>query len=86
MNLAWLPSSSGSPSKGSSLFYRANRELYQVLQDHVPYLHATIKAPDMLACLGVRSEVTAPMLLEVLTSWAQQPGFATSLQHMTQVQ
>ncbi len=84
-NFAWLPSTNGTLSQGCSLYYKANREMYKVLLDHVPYLHANIKSPDMLATLGVRSAVTTSTLLSLLKEWSQQGTFVTSLQHMTQV-
>ena len=83
--LAWLPSSSGTLSKGSNLYNWASREVTQFLQGHVMYLHANIKAADMLTWLGVKSTVTATSLLSVLKDWSQQDSFTTSLLHMTSI-
>ena len=84
-NLAWLPSSSGTLSKGSHLHNSASREVTQLLQGHVLYLHANIKAADMLTWLRVKSTVTATSLLSVLKDWSQKDSFTTSLLHMTSI-
>lgn len=84
-NLAWLPSSNGTLSKGPHLHNSASREVTQFLQGHVLYLHANIKAADMLTWLGVKSTVTATSLLSVLKDWSQQDSFTTSLLHMTSI-
>ena len=49
------------------------------------YLHANIKAADMLSWLGIKSSVTAVSLLSVMREWSQQESFTTSLQHMTAI-
>ena len=83
--LAWLPSSEGSLTKGCDLCNAASAEVTQLLQRHVLYLHANIKNADMLSWLGIRSQVTASSLLTALKQWSQQDSFNTNLLHMSQV-
>ena len=84
-NLAWLPSSNHTLSKGCHLHNQASTEVTHFLQGHVHYLHANIKTAEMLTWLGITSTVTANNLLSVLKEWSQQDSFTTSLLHMTSV-
>lgn len=85
VDLAWLPSSKGTLSKSCHLYSRASKDVCQLLQDHVLYLDANIKAADMMTFLGIRSTVTATSLLSVLREWSQQDSFTSSLLHMTSI-
>ena len=85
-SLAWLPSTTGKPAQGCSLFAQGVPEVQNILGDHAPYLDASVK-PDspLLQHLGVQSSVRLSATLTALKEWSRQPRFETDLAHMIRV-
>ena len=79
---AWLPSSVGGVQPPSALFY-PDSQILALLGENVSYLACPVKDPNFLIALGVTTEVTWRDVLRMLSSWAQQSLFKTSVEQMT---
>ena len=81
---AWLPSSLGGVQPPSALFY-PDSQILALLGEHVSYLACSVKDPNCLTALGITTEVTWSDVLRMLSSWAQQASFKTSIEQMTRI-
>ena len=81
---AWLPSSQGGVQPPSALFY-PDSQILTLLGEHVPYLACPVKDPNFLTALQVTTQVTWRNMLRMLSCWAQQASFHTSIEQMTHV-
>ena len=81
---AWLPSSLGGVQPPSALFY-PDSQILALLGEHVAYLACPVKDPNFLTALGITTEVTWSDVLRMLSSWAQQASFKTSIEQMTRI-
>ena len=82
LSTAWLPSSLGAVQPPSALFY-PDSHILSLLGEHVPYLACPVKDPSLLKALKVITEVTWRDVLRMLSTWAQQASFKTSLEQMS---
>ena len=81
---AWLPSSLGGVQAPSALFY-PDSHILALLGEHVSYLACPVKDPAFLSALGVTTEVTWRDVLRMLSAWAQQASFKTSVEQMNRI-
>ena len=81
---AWLPSSQGGVQPPSALFY-PDSQILTLLGEHVPYLACPVKDPNFLTALQVTTQVTWRNMLRMLSCWAQQASFHTSIEQMAHV-
>ena len=91
----WLPSSPDDTSgskvlyKGSKLFDRNSGKVQKLLHAFVPYVDATLRSPDFIKHLGIRTDITREEVMEYLLQWSEGScdvgGFRTSINHMYQV-
>lgn len=81
---AWLPSSLGGVQPPSALFY-PDSQILALLGEHVSYLACPVKDPNFLTALGITMEVTWSQVLRMLSCWAQQDLFKTSIEQMTRI-
>ena len=81
---AWLPSSLGGVQPPSALFY-PDSQILALLGEHVSYLACPVKDPNFLTALGVTTKVTWRNVLRMLSCWAQQSFFKTSVEQMTRI-
>ena len=82
--IAWLPSSLDGVQAPLTLFY-PDSQILALLGEHVSYLACPVKDPNFLAALGVATEVTWSDVLRMLSCWAQQASFKTSIEQMTRI-
>lgn len=83
---AWLPGTDGGLHRPAEMWADrgGSSELQLMLGEHVAFPALPLPA-ELIATLGLQTQPTARLLIELLDTWSAAPGFRTSVDQMTRL-